>query len=268
MTTPAYLLDNARELDRLRLQSRVWETAGRDLLADIGDGTGRRVLDVGCGAMGWLRIFSAWVGPEGRVVGTDIAPTLLDAAATLVADEGLDNVEIVIDDLFASRLEPASFDVVHARFQIAPIGRAEEQLAAYRRWLKPGGILVLEDPESSSWRSDPSASATSTLIGLIRRAFIAGGGDFDAGRRVPELLRAVGVTRPRLRATVQALDPGHPYLRLPLQFATSLEGRLVPDLVDARDLADLRAAAEGELSREDAWGTTFTLIGGWGRLPA
>ena len=53
-----YLLDHAAETERLRLQSRVWEPAGRRLLDLLGDGTGSRVLDVGCGVMGWLRLLS------------------------------------------------------------------------------------------------------------------------------------------------------------------------------------------------------------------
>ena len=78
MITSPYLLDSSRELERLRLQSRVWEPAGRELLGDIGDGRGLRALDVGCGALGWLRLLSKWVGPGGSVVGTDVAPQLLD----------------------------------------------------------------------------------------------------------------------------------------------------------------------------------------------
>jgi hypothetical protein len=46
------------ELERLRLQSRVWEPIGRELLSKLGDGSGRHALDVGCGAMGWLRVLS------------------------------------------------------------------------------------------------------------------------------------------------------------------------------------------------------------------
>ena len=54
-----YLLANQpSELERLRLQSRVWEPTGRQLLSKLGDGSGGRALDVGCGAMGWLRILS------------------------------------------------------------------------------------------------------------------------------------------------------------------------------------------------------------------
>ena len=267
MTASPTLLDASRELDRLRLQSRVWEPAGRALLADVGEGSGLRALDVGCGALGWLRLLSAWVGTSGTVVGTDVAPQLLDAARALVDEDALHNVEVVEDDLFASALEPHAFDLVHARFQLAPLGHEAEQLAAYVRWLKPGGILVLEDPDASTWHLNPDAPATTELIRLILEAFRTSGGDFDSGRRLPDLLRSVGVAEPRVCATVRALEPGHPYLRLPLQFATSLEARLVPALVSAEPLAWLRADVEAELARPETWGTTFTLIGAWGRVP-
>ena len=55
------------ELERLQLQSRVWEPAGERLLQVLGDGAGRRVVDVGCGCLGWLRILSRWVGDGGAV---------------------------------------------------------------------------------------------------------------------------------------------------------------------------------------------------------
>jgi hypothetical protein len=49
MSNESYLLANQpSELERLQLA----------------DGTGGRALDVGCGAMGWLRILSEWVGPS------------------------------------------------------------------------------------------------------------------------------------------------------------------------------------------------------------
>jgi len=50
------------ELERLQLQSRVWEPAGRALLAQLPNGAGRRALDIGCGVLGWLRLLSEWSG--------------------------------------------------------------------------------------------------------------------------------------------------------------------------------------------------------------
>jgi len=90
-------------------------------------------------------------------VGTDINRDLLAAAGGFVAAEALANVGLVEDDLFASALPADSFNLVHARFQLAPIGRAAEQLASYRRLVRPGGWLVLEDPDTASWHFNPCA---------------------------------------------------------------------------------------------------------------
>src|SRR6266540_525685 len=103
MSRGEYLLaDQPSELERLQLQSRVWEPSGRRLLTKVGDGSGLRALDVGCGALGWLRILSEWVGPSGQVVGTDIDETLLNAARSFLEAEGISNAELVVDDLFES----------------------------------------------------------------------------------------------------------------------------------------------------------------------
>lgn len=264
------LPDSPAELERVRLQARVWEPAGRTVLGAIedglGPGAGLRVLDVGAGAIGWLRILSEWVGPEGTVVGTDISRTMLAAAASFVEESGLSNVELIEDDLFVSRLPAGSFDLVHSRFQLAGIGRMKAQLAAYRRLLTPGGILVLEEPDSGSWRIEPDAPAACRLIELIRTAFVASGGDFDAGRRLPSLLVEAGIAKPWIRASVRALPPGHPYLRLPIQLAASLQDRLVPGIVEGPALRELLDEAEDELERPATWGTTFTLLSAWGRL--
>ena len=48
-------------------------------------------------------------------------------------------MELAFDDLFDTRLEPKSFDLVHAHYVIASLGRGREQVAAHRRLVKPGG---------------------------------------------------------------------------------------------------------------------------------
>ena len=266
MSREEYLLaGQPTELERLRLQSLVWEPSGRQLLAKVGDGSGRRALDVGCGAMGWLRILSEWVGPSGQVLGTDIDESLLDAARSFLDAEGISNVELVVDDLFQSKLEAQSFDLVHARYQIAPLGRGREQVASYRRLLEPEGSLILEEWDLSSWHFNPPAPAAEGLIQSIAAIFAGLGG--EAGRGLPELLREIGIEEPGIDAHVIALEPGHPYLRLPLQFSVALESRLLETL-SADELASLRREAETELAEPDRWGTTFTLIQSWDALEA
>lgn len=264
MSQEEYLLANQpSELERLQLQSRVWEPAGRQLLSTVGGGSGGRVLDVGCGALGWLRILSEWVGPSGQVVGTDIDEGLLDAARSFLKAEGTSNVELVVDDLFDSKLEAHSFDLVHARYVIAPLGRGREQVASHRRLIKPGGSLVLEEWDLGSWHFNPTAPAAERLIRLLSEIFATLGG--EAGRGLPELLREIGIEEPQIDAHVVALAPGHPYLRLPLQFSVALQSRLLEALGED-ELAVLRREAETELSEPGRWGTTFTLIQSWGTL--
>jgi SAM-dependent methyltransferase len=267
MSSQEYLLaDQPSELERLQLQSRVWEPSGRRLLEAIGEGRGARVLDVGCGAIGWLRLLSKWVGPDGEVVGFDIDDALLDAARKFVDTEGLGNVVLMKDDLFASQLESSSFDLVHARFQIAPLGRGPDQMATHVRLLRPEGTVVLEEWDVSPWRLNPPAPALERLIELIGEAFVQSGGDMYAGRTLLELLRSFDIDG-NVRAEIVALPPGHPYLRVPLQFATALEERLL-SLVTADELEQLRRDGEAELKEPGRWGTTFMLLQCWGQRTA
>jgi SAM-dependent methyltransferase len=263
MSQEYLLASQPSELERLRLQSRVWEPSGRQLLSKVDGGTGGRALDVGCGALGWLRILSEWVGPSGQIVGTDIDESLLGAARSFLETEGISNVELLLDDLFQSRLEPQSFDLVHARYLIAPLGRGREQVASHRRLVRPGGTLVLEEWDLGSWHFNPSAPAAERLIQSLSEIFAALGG--EAGRGLPELLREIDIEEPEVEAHVIALKPGHPYLRLPLQFSVALESRLLETLSED-ELASLRRDTESELAEPGRWGTTFTLIQSWGRV--
>lgn len=266
-TSDSYLLaGQASELRRLQLQSRVWEPSGRRLLDEIGERRGGRAVDIGCGAMGWLRLLSGWAGPDGEVVGTDVDDTMLAAADRFVASEKLKNVRLAKDDLFASDLESSSFDLVHARFQLAPLGRTPEQMATYVRLARPGGTVVLEDLDPSSWRFIPAAPALEELIPLLGEAFGRAGGDPHAARHHVELLRGSEID-PNVRAEVQALHPGHPYLRLPLYFSTALRG-LLRSFVNPDKLERLEKEAERELQDSGRWGITFTLIQSWGHLVA
>jgi hypothetical protein len=83
-----------------------------------------------------------------------------------------------------------------------------------------------------------------------------------AGRKLLDLLGGFGIEG-NVRAEVLALPPGHPYLRLPLQFSTALEERLLA-LVTADELEQLRTDGEAELEEPGRWGTTFMVLQCWG----
>ncbi len=263
MTNTSYVLASQEsELERLRLQSQVWEPAGKRLLDELGDGRDLRVLDVGCGAMCWLGLLSDWVGADGHVVGTDIDDGLLSAADAFVSEQRLNNVALIKDDIFATDLEPGSFDVVHARFQLS-LGRFADQMAAYVRLARPGGLVVVEDVNPNSWQFVPPGPALTEVVRLVKQVF-ANLGLSEPSTVQLDMFRRAGITCD-MRTEVIALPPGHPYQRLPLQFVNGLRKPL-ETLAGTDKLAVLEREAEQELHDPGRWGLTFTLIQTWGRV--
>lgn len=264
----SYLLtDSDVELERLQLQARVWEPAAMAMLEEIGLKPGERALDLGAGAMGIVRPLSKAVGTSGRVVAVDNDATQLSALTRWVQNEGLSNVDIVNADAFSTGLPAGTFDIVHVRFLFAPVGRDGELLAEMRRLVRPGGVLAIQEPDSSCWDFYPQNASFTELKSLILAAFRAAGGDFDAGRRTAGMLEKIGCANVETRAYVHVLGAPHPYRRLPVQFAQSLRPRILSSGgAFAARLEELIASCESVAADPTYRMTTFLVTQAWGRL--
>jgi ubiquinone/menaquinone biosynthesis C-methylase UbiE len=269
MTRQDYLLTSTiNELERLRLQARVWEPETEIWLERIGVRTGWRCLDLGCGAMGILGPLSKRVGNSGIVVGLDRDPQQLAAARAYVSENQLYNVEIIEADGYDSGLPAGGFDFVHVRFVFAPVGRDEALLDEIHRLAKPGGVVGVQEPDSASWTCYPPHPAWNKLKDVTLAAFRHGGGDFDAGRRTFQMLQRRGFDEIRMRAAILALQNRHPYLRLPIQFATSLRSRILESgLMTERELDSAIAECEGFLGDPSICGLSFIVTQISGRKP-
>lgn len=265
-----YLLaGGAAELERLRLQARVWEPEAEAMLDRIGVAPGVHCIDLGCGAMGILGPLSRRVGPSGRVVGVDLDAKQLAGVREFVREAGLSNVEILELNAYRTELPPQAFDLVHVRFVFAPVGREDELLREMLRLVRPGGVIAIQEPDASSWTCLPPRPSWDRLKEAILAAFARGGGDFNAGRRLYAMLRTAGLKDVSVRAAVQALPGGHPYLRLPVQFATSLRGRILDArLMSPSELDTAVAECERIAADPETCGLTFTVVQAWGRAPA
>jgi SAM-dependent methyltransferase len=254
------------ELERLRLQARVWEPDTEAMLDRIGVAKGWRCADLGCGAMGILGPLSRRAGDSGRVIGVDLDARQLAAARDFVAAEGLDNVEVLERDVYHSGLPRGAFDLVHVRFVLAPAGRGDELLREMLAVAKPGGVLAIQEPDAASWACFPPRPGFDILKDAIMAAFKAGGGDFNAGQRTFAMLRGLGLRDVHVRAAVIALPPRHPYLRLPVQFAVSLRQRILEAGVLNASMLDAALAQCEELAQDpETFGLTFTVTQVWGR---
>jgi SAM-dependent methyltransferase len=249
----------------MHMQAVQWEPAGRQLLGELGDGTGLRVVDMGCGPLGWLRLLSHWVGPTGEVIGTELNEATAESARQTMRSEGLSNVEVVADDIFDSSLPERSFDLVHARMVLGPLGRPLDQLATFCRLVRPGGWLVLEEPDMGAWSFNPEAPANRRLSDLMVERYREMGRDVTIGRQIRSLLRPHS-EKPVLRAQVLVLPPGHAYRSWPLMGAAAIRHQLAPGL-GPEEIDALFEQADRELRDPELWCTTFALIQGYARIP-
>src|SRR5215218_865351 len=106
---------------------------------------GERVVDVGCGAGIDSLIAAKKVGPDGRVIGVDMTPSMLEKARQAAKETGLANVEF--REGYAEELPIADgwADVVISNGVLNLMPNKAAALKEMSRVLKPGGRLQIED---------------------------------------------------------------------------------------------------------------------------
>jgi len=102
-----------------------------------------RILDVGCGSgvptMELTRLSS------GEITGLDINQDLLDVLAGKIDKAGVsDRVKVVNGSILDMDFPKESFDIIWAEGSISVIG-FERGLQEWKRFLKPGGFMVIHD---------------------------------------------------------------------------------------------------------------------------
>src|SRR5437763_478069 len=154
--------------------------------------------------MGVLRPLSERVGEGGRVLGIDADESFVKSAERFISDNELENVRVRQADIFGDGLPDEMFDLVHLRFMFAPYGRDDELLTRALALLRPGGVLLVQEPDASCWNTMPPHPAFEELKSLIHDGFRRAGGDFNAGQRIFRRLRRSGLHRVATRACVHA----------------------------------------------------------------
>lgn len=104
--------------------------------------SGWQALDIATGAGHTALAFAPHVA---RVVATDITAEMLQVAAGLARERGLENVACEAADAEALTFDAAGFDLVTCRIAPHHFGHVDRFVAEAYRVLKPGGLFVLVD---------------------------------------------------------------------------------------------------------------------------
>jgi ubiquinone/menaquinone biosynthesis C-methylase UbiE len=109
--------------------------------------TGENILDLGCGNGNYTRLFWDFVGPSGRVIGTDKSANLIDEAKKRHADLPHDRVQFLVQDFD----EPfpdfgVSFDWIFAIYSLYYASDALRVVKKVRSLMTPGGTFVVIGP--------------------------------------------------------------------------------------------------------------------------
>lgn len=263
-----YILLSDAEKERLQLQARVWQAETKHLLDAVGLEKGWHCLDLGCGAMGILGLLSERVGANGRVTGLEMDAKLLAAAEQYVKDANLTNVTLQQGDAYNSGFPAASFDLVHERFVFPHVAEPLGLLKEMMRLTKPGGIVVVQEPDHSSWNYWPYNKNWPRLLQILEGA-LALRGDINIGRRTFQLAHQAGLQNVQIRAGVMALQDKHPYMKMPIVAAEAMRTHIIAaGLASEAELNDLLADIQQHTAVSQTTMITFTTTQVWGYNPA
>jgi SAM-dependent methyltransferase len=117
----------------------------------LGVELGERGLDIGCGPAFLACELGHEVGPDGRIVGLDESPEMLEVARARIVREGLgDRVQVRQGDAARLDFPDGSFDFATAVQVYLYVSDVEGALAEAARILRPGGRLAVVDTDWDS----------------------------------------------------------------------------------------------------------------------
>ncbi len=207
---------------------------GRALVAAADPDRGTKVLDIACGRGACLYPALDAVGPDGSVLGIELATGMVEQLNAELTAKGIRNAKARVGDAEDLDLPDGSFEVVTGGFMIFFPPDPPRVLRELRRVLVPGGTLALsifDGPSGFPWMDDIGAELFGASPPMPNE-------EFNEARVLDDALVAAGFTRPVATDVIERFrfaDDGQVEA-----WMLSHGGRLLLDRCDDQQLARCR----------------------------
>lgn len=220
------------------MAARSAEDRAAFVLALLSDGM--HVVDVGCGP-GTVSVgFAHAVAPSGSVLGVDVEPSQIVAAAALAHRAGVSTIRFEVGSAYNLPVLDKAVDVYFSHALFEHLKEPQRAFAEAHRVLAVGGVLAVVASDWSRAQLSPSTPDVALALHghymLRRRA----GGDPFAGGRLASHVRAAGFVDIRETSHLR-LDL--PYRELAGYVLARLAAALAEDSADDELVGACAAAA-------------------------
>ncbi|HEY9715640.1 MAG TPA: methyltransferase domain-containing protein [Chroococcales cyanobacterium] len=195
MATDGYLLanQNIEAGARFEALAEIFDPVTFAHFDRIGVGPGWHCWEVGAGGTSVIYGLADRVGENGRILATDIDASWAERASERAP------IEVRKHDVSKDPLPEGKYDLVHARLVLVHVPDRQTALENMVAALKPGGWLLIEDadpalqPLACINPNSPEEVLANRLRSAFRSLMIERGADLEYGRKLPHLLRAIGL---------------------------------------------------------------------------
>lgn len=193
------------------------------------------------------------LAPGGRLVSTDVAPEMVEAARRRAAELGLGElVSFAVEDMESLSFADASFDGALCRWGLMLVPDMQAAATEIARVLRPEGRIALAvwaDPDDNDWMTAAGRSAVD--LGLVERPDPDAPGPFRLAREgaLESLLTEAGLAVERVEEVAVTWRAASLDAWWEIARDTSRSLAVILESTTAEDAEAIRAGAERRLER-------------------
>lgn len=253
--------DSQHDTERIRLSAiqDEFDPGSRRKLSQIGIAVGWSVLEVGAGMGSIMSWMADQVSVQGKVVAVDIDTRFIE-------NTNLPNVEVRCLDIAKKKLDTSCFDVCHARCVLLHIRDWEKAVENIWQSLKPGGWLVIEEPDFET--SKAVAGSDKESVNRVNKAILAMyesmGSDPCFGSRLPQIFQQLGSEKTMVETYLPFANGGSRISQIMKMSAQHLAERYIATGVCSQADVERYIAVADDPS---VWAYYYTTVATIGRKP-